>query len=223
MVEVMRNATMPWFLKQEKAVKDSIITLARRKVLRIKEEYDKREEERRLQRKTREAEEEKGKRKKQKLEERDERLAQLTKVETPEQLEEELTNIQCSTTRKTEVAELHFLRDQLQILFPRKRITLTENGKKRTVNDLKEQFLEALTSKSQTQIGKGKQVKHKLKDDETGLDEWYGGFIVDVSKDSVTIRYNDYSEEFTWPTSLEVSGSPPGPPVFSEVTRADNY
>ena len=123
------------------------------------------------------------------------------KVETPEQLEEELTKIQCSATKKTEVAELHFLRDQLQILFPRKRITLTENGKKRTVNDLKEQFLEALTSKSQTQIGKGKQVKHKLKDDETGLDEWYGGFIVDVSKDSVTIRYNDYSEEFTWPLS----------------------
>ena len=51
MVEVMRNATMPRFLKQEKAVKDSIITLARPKVLRIKEEYDKREEERRLQRK----------------------------------------------------------------------------------------------------------------------------------------------------------------------------
>jgi len=44
-------------------------------------------------------------------------------------------------------------------------------------------------------------VKHKLKDDETGLDEWYGGFIVDVSKDSVTIRYNNYSEEFTWPLS----------------------
>ena len=139
-----------------------------------------------LQRKrTREAEEEKGKRKKQKP--GDERLAQLTKVETPEQLEEELTKIQCSTTRKTEVAQLHFLRDQLQILFPRKRITLTENRKKRTVNDLKEQFLEALTSKSQTQIGRGKQVKHKLKDDETSLDEWYSGFFVDTSEDSVSI------------------------------------
>ena len=44
-------------------------------------------------------------------------------------------------------------------------------------------------------------MKHKLKDDETGLDEWYSGFIVDVSKDSVTIRYYDYSEEFTWPLS----------------------
>jgi len=63
--------------KAGKAVKDSMITLARQKVHRIKEEYNKGEEERRLQRKrTREAEEEKGKRKKQKLEERDERLAQ---------------------------------------------------------------------------------------------------------------------------------------------------
>ena len=42
-VKVMRNATMPWFLKQEKAVKDSIITLARWKALRINE-YNKREE-----------------------------------------------------------------------------------------------------------------------------------------------------------------------------------
>ena len=75
-------------------------------------------------------EEEKGKRKKQKIEERDEELAQLTKVETPEQLEEELTRMQCSTTKKTEVAELHFLRDCLEILFPRKGIALTENGKK---------------------------------------------------------------------------------------------
>jgi len=58
----------------------------------------------------------------------------------------------------------------------------------------------ALTSKTQTQIDKGKQVKHKLKDDETGLDEWYSGFIVDASEDSVSI-YNDYSEEFTWPLS----------------------
>ena len=51
MVEVMRNATMPWFLKQEKAVKDDIITLARQKVHRIKQEYNRKEEERRLQRK----------------------------------------------------------------------------------------------------------------------------------------------------------------------------
>ena len=75
-VEVMLNATMPWFLKQGKAVKDGIITLARQKVHRIKQEYNRKEEERRLQRKrTREAEEDKGKRKIQKLEERDERLA----------------------------------------------------------------------------------------------------------------------------------------------------
>ena len=54
---------MPWFLKQEKQSKDAMITLARQKVHRIKEEYNKGEEERRLQRKrTREAEEEKGKR-----------------------------------------------------------------------------------------------------------------------------------------------------------------
>jgi len=60
--------------KAGKAVKDAMI---RQKVHRIKEEYNKGEEERRLQRKgTMEAEEEKGKRKKQKLEERDERLTQ---------------------------------------------------------------------------------------------------------------------------------------------------
>ena len=106
--------------------------------------------------------------------------------------------MQCSTTTKTEVAELHFLRDQLQILFPRKGIALTENGKKRTVNNLKGQFLAVSMSKPQTEIVKGKQVKHKLKDDGTSLDEWYSGFIVDASKDSVTIHYNDYSEEFIW-------------------------
>ena len=68
------------------------------------------------------------------------------KVETPEQLEEELTKMQCSATKKTEVAEFHFLGDQLQILFPRNRMALTENGKTRTVNNLKEllQFLAVL-------------------------------------------------------------------------------
>ena len=40
---------MPWFLKQEKAVKDAMITLARQKVHRIKEEYNEGEEERKLQ------------------------------------------------------------------------------------------------------------------------------------------------------------------------------
>lgn len=49
--------------KAGKVVKDTMVTLARQKVHRIREEYNKREEERRLQRKgTREAEEEKGKR-----------------------------------------------------------------------------------------------------------------------------------------------------------------
>jgi len=58
--------------KAGKAVNDAM-----QKVHRIKEEYNKGEEERRLQRTgTREAEEEKGKKKKQKLQERDERLAQ---------------------------------------------------------------------------------------------------------------------------------------------------
>jgi len=66
------------------------------------------------------------------------------KIETPEQLEEELTEIQCSATKKTEVAELHFLGDQLQILFPRNRMALTENGKTRTANNLKKQFLAVL-------------------------------------------------------------------------------
>jgi len=55
--------------KAGKAVNDAM-----QKVHRIKEEYNKGEEERRLQRTgTREAEEEKGKKKKQKLQERDER------------------------------------------------------------------------------------------------------------------------------------------------------
>ena len=72
------------------------------------------------------------------------------KVETPEQLEEELTEIQGSATKKTEVAELHFLGDQLQILFPRNRMALTENGKTRTDNNLKEQFLAVFMSKSET-------------------------------------------------------------------------
>jgi len=44
---------------------------------------------------------------------------------------------------------LNFLGDNLQILFPRNRMALTENGKTRTANNLKEQFLAVFMSKSQ--------------------------------------------------------------------------
>ena len=62
MVEVLRNSTMPWFLKQNKETRDRIINLARRRSKRVRQEDHILGEQRRLKRKhAKELEIEKGK------------------------------------------------------------------------------------------------------------------------------------------------------------------
>lgn len=76
------------------------------------------------------------------MEQEQDRLAAIHQVTNIEELEAELTNIQGSTQKKTVEAELRYLRDQLQIVNPTKRIYLSEKGREKSVLELKQQLID---------------------------------------------------------------------------------
>lgn len=50
----------------------------------------------------------------------------------------------------------------------------------------------------------GLKIEHKLKDEDSGVDEWYSGEVTGQSGDSLTIFYVGYDGEFSW-TLAEIS------------------
>ena len=116
MVEVMKNGTMPWFARQAKEFKNNIFKLARARVNEIKKCDDARAEVHRMGRKrAREKLEEKAVKKMKQTEDELGRLATVKKAMTIEEVEEGLLKVQGSTKKKTEKAELKYLRDQIYI------------------------------------------------------------------------------------------------------------
>ncbi len=86
MVEVLRNSTMPRFLKQDKEMRDKIINLAKKRSKRVRQEDRVLAEQRRLKRKrAREVEMEKGK------------VRQLKRMKKQKEIEETLAP---STSRR---------------------------------------------------------------------------------------------------------------------------
>ena len=200
MVEVLRNATMPWFVKQERDTKDKIIHLARIRANKVLTDDRERAEQRRLERKRKhKIDLEKAGEKKARVEKEQERLAAIPQITNIEDLEEALTKIQCSTQKKTEEAEIRYLRDQLQLLHPGKRIYITEKGKKKSVLELKQQLTDAIDSRRRkSSLRVDMKVQHKLKDSDTDLAVWYDGIITSKSEESINIRYTGYDDDFEW-------------------------
>ena len=208
LIEVVKNSTMTWFNKQEKDTRDKIISLAkkRRKVVVT---CDKREseEQRQLRMQGRPKEVEKAQKKNEKAEKERERIQAVIPVQSVTELNEKLSQIECSTQKKTEIAELHFLRDQIQHKTLNK-VPLTIKGKKRTISDLKEELIQLLeqdVNHSNSTVDfdiicsyENKRVWHRLKcEDET--EEWYDGSVVSALDESITIVYDGYEEELiTW-------------------------
>lgn len=89
-----------------------------------------------------------------------------------------------------------------------KRVTLSQKGRKKTSGDLLREVavpIEEDQEKRQRETEsvlpqnlQGRQIKHKLKDDNTSIAEWYEGVIVDIGKETVTIEYAGYTDTFDW-------------------------
>ena len=161
MVEVMKNSTMTWFSEQTQEMRDRIITLARRRkkdvVLKDKQELEK-QRQARIELKRHEVE--KSIRKNEKARKERERLNAITPINSVAELHEELIKIQRSTPKKTEMAELYFLRDQIARK-TQKKVPLTIKGKRRSTTELKEeltQLIEGLQMKSYLK----KRIQHRL-------------------------------------------------------------
>ena len=205
LVEVMKNSTMTWFCRQEKDTCDRIISLAKKRRTAVVESDKKElEEQRKLRMQVRQKEIEKGQRKKEKAKKENERIQAIVPVKSVVELNEKLLQIQCSTHKKTEKAELDFLRDQIQHR-TMKKVPLTIKGKKCTVSDLKEELMQLLEQdmicNNSTEMSRydNKRIRHKLEcEDESGVEEWYDGLVVGISDSSITIVYDGYDEEITW-------------------------
>ena len=198
MVEVMKNGTMPWFARQAKEFKDNIFKLARARVNEIKKCDDARAEVHRMGRKrAREELEEKAVKKMKRTEDELGRLATVKKAMTIEEVEEGLLKVQGSTKKKTEKAELKYLRDQIYIHTQKK-----PRGKQ-TALTLRDQ-LENIISQyahvphdSPITYKIGLELLHKLRETD-GMEDWYEGTVTSTSDTEVTITYKGYSDDFTW-------------------------
>lgn len=122
-----------------------------------------------------------------------ERIKSIIPVTTVAELDEQLVKIQCSTPKKTETAELRFLRDQIQHR-SNKKVPLTIKGRKRSTTELKEELVRLLVDDYDSYLNK--KLQHKIQED--NVEEWYDGLVVGTSDVSLTIQYDGYDERFEW-------------------------
>lgn len=206
MVEVLRNSTMPWFLKQNKETRDRIINLARRRSKRVRQEDHILGEQRRLKRKhAKELEIEKGKVRKLKRMKKQKELEETEILTTVEAVEEQLAQAPGRTVKQQEVSRIDMLKKQLQLWQPEKRVTVTVKGRKKTSDELLRELVTLIEEaellnrrESEGLLVEGATVKHKLKDEDTNIEMWYEGTVCNVDGNTVCVKYVGYSETFEW-------------------------
>jgi len=205
MVEVLRNSTMPWFLQQDKETKDKIINLARRRSKKEKEDDRTLGEQRRLKRKrATEVEVEKGKVRQIKRMKKQE-LEETEQVTTVEAVEYSLAQALGRTAKQQETSRVDILRKQLQLWQPGRRVTVSLHGKKSSSEELLRELVklieDAETSnreRLEALLVEGKAIKHKLRDEETNIEEWYAGVVHAVHGNTVCVAYEGYTDTFEW-------------------------
>ena len=198
LVEVMKNSSLKWLQQQEEEVQERIITLAKKRkrdvVLRDEQEQ---EQQRQARIKLREDAIEKAIQKNERIRKENDRVKAIIPVTSVADLEEQLLKIQCSTQKKTEMAELHFLRDQIQYKTTKK-VPLTVKGKKRSTSELKEELvrlLEENTLKNKL----NSRIRHRLSgEDDSEECTWYDGLVINTSEKSLTIKYDGDDERLEW-------------------------
>ena len=205
MVEVLRNSTMPWFLKQDKEVRDRIINLARKRSKRVRLVDCELGEQRRLKRKrAREAEIEKGKVRKLK---RMKKQKELEEAETLTALDaaEELARAPGRTAKQQEASRVDILKKQLQLRQPGKRVTISLKGKKKTSDELVRELIPLIEQAEVAQekelaalLVEGTGIRHKLKDENTNIEVWYEGKVCSINGNLVSVGYVGYSDSFEW-------------------------
>ena len=186
--------------EQTQEMRDRIITLARRKkdlVLKDKQELEK-QRQARIELKRHEVE--KSIRKNEKARKERERVNAITPINSVAELHEELIKIQSSTPKKTEMAELYFLRDQIARK-TQKKVPLTIKGK-RSTTELKEELTQLIEDGIGLQMKSylKKRIQHRLQsEDGLDIDEWYEGLVISASDETITVIYDGYDDErLTW-------------------------
>ncbi len=157
MVEVLRNSTMPWFLRQDKEMRDKITNLAKKRSKLVRQE-DRVPVERRLKRK-RAREVEMGKvrqLKRMKKQKEIEETEILTKVEA---VEEELAKASDCTANQQEVSRVGILKKQLQVRQPGKRLSVRVKGKKKTSDELLRELIPLI---EEAEMAQAKEVETLL-------------------------------------------------------------
>ena len=197
MVQTMKNGTMAWLSSQPDNKKDEIVELDRRNSARTRlEEKEIKEEHRLLRKRHREAEEEKGRLKRIRTEKRREELQRTEKIIS---IDEALENVQGRTPKQREAAQLNLLKKQIQVRQPDKRVCLSDKGKKKTVEDMRKEIEEMIDNETETirmKLTIGTCVKHVLQESESTKE--YHGEITEISLNTVTIKYDGYTDLFTW-------------------------
>ena len=206
MVEVLRNSTMPWFLKQDKETRDRIINLARKRSKRVRLVDCELGEQRRLKRKrAREAEIEKGKVRKLKRMKKQKELEETETLTTLEAVEEQLAQAPGRTAKQQEASRVDILKKQLQLRQPGKRVTISLKGKKKTSDELLRELIPLIEEAEMVQenelaalLVEGTGIRHKLKDENTNIEVWYKGKVCSINGNLVSVEYVGYSDAFEW-------------------------
>ena len=206
MVEVLRNSTLPWFLKQDKDMRDRIINLARKRSRRVRQEDCKLREQRRMKRKrAREVEIEKGKARKLKRMKKQKEIEETEILTTVEEVEEALARASGRTERQQEASRVEILKKQLQARQPEKRVTVSLKGKKKTSDELLRELVSLLEEAELVQerqlsalLVEGARLEHRLKDDNTNIEVWYKGKVCSINDNIVSIEYEGYTDSFEW-------------------------
>ena len=207
MVEVLKNSTMPWFCKQTTDVKDKIISLAKRRSEQVrKEEHALLESNRRKRKANRKAEEEKARTKRLKQIQKEEELSKIPIIATTTELEDALNDAPGTTAKQQQAAKMLIIKQQLEVRLHAKgkRLILSQKGRKKTVDDLlKELSIIMEEEESQTKASLpdnlvGSKLNHKLHDDSMNISEWYTGEVTCISEETISIKYEGYSDTFEW-------------------------
>ena len=87
----------------------------------------------------------------------------------------------------------------MQVRQPDKRVCLSDKGKKKTVEDMRKEIEEMIDNETETirmKLTIGTCVKHVLQESESTKE--YHGEITEISLNTVTIKYDGYTDLFTW-------------------------